>query len=107
MKIEILYVTGCPHHRPAVERIREALAAERWDAEIQEILVRDPAMAEALQFPGSPTIRINGRDVECNKEAEGRPALSCRLYRGGSEGLPSLGAIRSALREAALEKDDL
>ena len=107
MKIEILYVAGCPHHRPAVERIREALAAEGRDAEIREIVVRDPAMAEALRFPGSPTIRVNGRDVERNKDAEARPALSCRLYRGGDEGLPSSGAIRSALREAALEKDDL
>jgi hypothetical protein len=107
MRIEILYVTGCPHHRPALERIREALAAEGRDAEVREIMVRDSAMAKAMQFPGSPTIRINGRDVERNEEAEARPALSCRLYRGGSEGLPSLGAIRCALREAAFEKDDL
>ena len=63
MKVEVLYVAECPSHPAAVRLVKEVLAAEGVAAEIQEVLVRDEGMADELRFSGSPTIRINGRDV--------------------------------------------
>jgi len=66
MLIEVLYVPGCPNHQPAIHRLRKVLQSEAVSAPIQEIAVADEGMARSLQFPGSPTVRINGRDAEPN-----------------------------------------
>jgi hypothetical protein len=63
MKIEVLYVAECPSHPAAVKLVRDVLSSEGVAAEIREVLVADEAMATDLAFSGSPTIRINGRDV--------------------------------------------
>jgi hypothetical protein len=103
MKIEILWVQGCPNAAPALRRLRDVLAAEGLRAEIQEMVVSDAATASRLQFPGSPTLRVNGRDVEEGYRADSGTGLACRLY-DGSEGLPSWEAIRRALLAAVLEQ---
>jgi hypothetical protein len=64
MTIEILYVPGCPNHQPAFERLAKVLASESLSAEIRQVAVNTEAEAKALLFPGSPTIRIEGKDVE-------------------------------------------
>ncbi len=97
MKIEVLYVPGCPNYRPAVERIQKVLGAELLRADIEKVPVNSDAEAKALQFPGSPTVRINGTDVEPNhKNATG---LACRLYANGG-GVPSEEMLRLALARA-------
>jgi hypothetical protein len=63
MKVEVLYVAECPSHPAAVKLVRDVLNSEGVAAEIRELLVTDEAMATDLEFSGSPTIRINGRDV--------------------------------------------
>ena len=63
VKIEILYVAECPSHPAAVRMVKDVLAAEGVVTEVQEVLVRDEGMASELKFLGSPTIRVNGRDV--------------------------------------------
>jgi len=66
MKIEVLYISECPNHAPVVESIRGILRDNQLPAEITEIEVTDSAQAIAMGFPGSPTIRVNGEDVEPN-----------------------------------------
>jgi hypothetical protein len=101
VKIEVLYVADCPSHPAAVKLIREALAAHDTDAEIREVLVLDKRMADELRFCGSPTIRIDGRDVACDATQAQESALSCRLYPGSEHvGLPSAATIHRALLEA-------
>lgn len=101
MKIEVLYFQGCPHHAPTVERLHDVLANEGIAAEVMEIEVPDARAAESLAFPGSPTVRINGMDIE-DPPAAGTIGLSCRVYMHGSipEGIPPVEAIRRALRKA-------
>jgi hypothetical protein len=99
MKIEVLYVPNCPNHSVAVERLREILSAESFQAHVDEILVRDAAMAQALRFPGSPTIRVNGHDVVPQDEQTKSFGLMCRLYIDGS-GAPSERSIRVAIAKA-------
>ncbi len=96
MLIEVLYMPGCPNHALAVDRIRKVLQSEAFDACIQEIAVTDESVARGLRFGGSPTVRVDGHDVE---DPGGQTALACRLYSGG-EGLPSEESLRRAFSAA-------
>jgi len=102
MKIEILYFEGCPNHRPAAERVQAVLREEGITAEVAEVSVADEAAARLLGFLGSPTIRVNGLDVEPAARASKEFGMMCRTYvHGGKrEGLPPTEWIRQALREA-------
>lgn len=98
MNVEILYIADCPSHPRVVKLVREVLATVGVAAEIREVLVRDEAMAGQLRFYGSPTIRINGRDVGSEFQKTQTFALSCRLYPGSNQvGLPTAEMIRIAL----------
>jgi len=99
MKIEVLYVPNCPNHVVVVERLHEILAGESVGAHLNEVLVSSAAMAQSLRFPGSPTIRINGRDVEPQEGDTASFGLMCRLYADGN-GAPSHQRLRDAIRKA-------
>ena len=97
MVIEVFYVPGCPNHQPAIDSLKDVLRSATIDALIQEIAVMDEAMASRLKFPGSPTIRIDGSDVESDRrESYG---LACRLYSTGT-GVPSREILERALVQA-------
>jgi len=98
MVIEVLYVPGCPNHQAAIENLSSALRSAAINAPIQEIAVTDDAMAHQLKFPGSPTIRVDGIDVEPNPHDS--YGLACRLYSNGT-GVPSLEALQRAVAGAA------
>ena len=100
MKIEILYFDGCPNHEPAVERVEAVLKEEGIGATISEVNVRDAAVAREVGFLGSPSIRVNGVDIEPAARSEQDDGMMCRTYvvNGRREGLPS----REMLCEAVL-----
>jgi hypothetical protein len=101
MKVEILYVPDCPSHPAAVKLIKNVLAAHGITVHVHEVLVTDERTARELKFLGSPTIRINGRDVTGSPEAAGVFALSCRLYPGSVQiGLPPTEMVNRAVQEA-------
>jgi len=101
MKVEVLFVAECPSHPEAVKLVRDVLSAQGVSAEIHEVLVADERMANELRFPGSPTIRIDGRDVAGESSRAHNFALSCRLYAGSKVvGLPPAEMIHHAVREA-------
>jgi hypothetical protein len=101
VKVEVLYVADCPSHPAAVKLVREVLAEEGITAEVSEILVRDERMAGELKFLGSPTIRIDGRDVAGESQSTKNFALSCRLYPGSKEtGLPPAEMVHRAVSAA-------
>ena len=100
MKIELLYWDGCPSHPEALELLQTVLAERGIEATVELREVRTNSEAEALRFPGSPTIRVEGRDVDAFG-AEGRPALTCRIYYladGRVSPIPSREQLEEALR---------
>jgi hypothetical protein len=107
MTIEILYVSDCPNYLPAVERVQEALREEQASADIHHVQVSDGVMATSTRFLGSPTVRINGIDIEPSARSGGDVGMCCRTYRGesGSNGAPSVALIRGAIRELTTGKD--
>lgn len=97
-RIEFLYWEGCPSYKEALRTLNAVLAEEGIVAEVELRRVETDAEAEELRFPGSPTIRIDGRDIE---ESQVLPVgLACRVYRVGEEisGVPSRTLLLSALR---------
>lgn len=99
MDIELLYWDGCPSHPEARELLEEVLAARGIDAEIRMTHVGTDAEAERLRFPGSPTIRIDGRDVDAGGAAA-PPSLTCRIYHladGRPSPIPSREELEAAL----------
>jgi len=62
--IELLYFDGCPNHDELVPHIRELLAQAGIDATIELRRVETVEDAERERFLGSPTVRVDGRDVD-------------------------------------------
>src|SRR6266478_6624861 len=102
MKIEILYFDGCPNHKPAVERVRQLLREEDVSAEVLEVNVSDASIAQRVGFLGSPSVRVNGLDVEPETRAAREYGMMCRTYSvdGRREGLTSREMLRQAIRQA-------
>ncbi|GAC1432906.1 MAG: hypothetical protein NVS1B11_00020 [Terriglobales bacterium] len=101
MKVEVLYFKGCPNHLPTVERVRETLHGMGLHEEIREIEVDTQDKAEATAFLGSPSVRINGVDVEPSARGVRTFGLTCRTYidDGPRTGLPSRELISDAIAE--------
>src|SRR5262249_4999197 len=97
MRIEVLYVPGCPNYAPAVERLQAVLESQSLQAEIRSGPINSEDQAKARLFPGSPTIRIDGKDVEQHEKTT--PSLACRLYANRS-GIPSEELLRIAISNA-------
>lgn len=102
MKIDILYFSDCPNHRAAFERVHEALRAERLSAAVSEVEVTGADAAQRIKFLGSPSIRVDGLDIEPEARSATQFGLTCRTYADGCRrsGLPALELIRAALRES-------
>ena len=99
MKIQVLYFDGCPSYEPAVATVREVIAEQNLEAEIELVRVASKEQAVAQCFFGSPTVQINGVDIEGLNAQTGEPDLCCRLYNEGGalRGWPSREMIREAL----------
>ena len=101
MKVEVLYIAECPHHKPALEQAREALRSAGLPEVVEEVEVRTKADAETSRFLGSPTVRVNGLDVEPEARGVQHFGVGCRSYveNGIRSGLPSKELIQRALQE--------
>jgi hypothetical protein len=100
MKIELFYWEGCPSHPEALELLNEVIAERGIEANVVMREVSTHEEAEELAFPGSPTIRVDGRDVD-QEGADAPPALACRIYRlpdGRVSPVPSREQLEEALR---------
>ena len=98
MRIEILFFHGCPNHASAVELVRDVVAELGVHADVVEVELVDPADAGRLRFLGSPTIQVNGADVEPAARDRTDFGFSCRTYDG--KGLPPRDLVAAAVREA-------
>jgi hypothetical protein len=102
-RLELLWWEGCPSHPQALEDLRTAVADAGLDpGDIVSREVTDQDSAEREGFVGSPTIRIDGRDVQ-PPPADEPAGLTCRVYRlrdGRPSPTPDPAEVRDALRAA-------
>ena len=109
-KVEILYFTGCPNFRKSCDVVCSVLEKENVEFELSIKPVKDETLELNPSFIGSPTILINGKEVEScynstllfdnsvkEKDVEG---LACRIYDCVvSKECPSEEMIFCALKE--------
>jgi hypothetical protein len=99
--VELLWWRGCPSWERALRILRAEMAAAGLDPDSIEVTeIRTDAEAGSREFPGSPTIRIGGRDIQPVGPTEPR-GLTCRVYRlrdGSVSPLPDPADVRDALR---------
>ena len=97
---QILWFAGCANHEPARAMLRDVVARIAPDTTIEDVDASEVAIAERLRFPGSPTIRVDGVDVEPGFRDPGDYTPRCRLYGtdSGLAGLPDPAWIERALR---------
>jgi hypothetical protein len=99
MKVEVLYFDGCPTYKVVTEALQTVLAEEGIEAEVELVAVNSDDEAQRLRFQGSPTIRVDGRDLFPAPEREDW-RLGCRVYATpvGLRGGPTADMFREALK---------
>jgi hypothetical protein len=99
IRIDIYYAAGCPNRHITVKRVWEVLHELSIVAEVREVKV-DPKFA-VPGFLGSPTIHVNGVDIEPSARASKWMGLTWRTYREAGEmnSAPSKQLIRQAILE--------
>lgn len=99
MKVELLYFDGCPSYERLLPTLSELAADAGAELELRRVESIDAAERE--RFLGSPTVRVDGLDVDPGAKGREDFGLKCRLYRfeAGTSGLPPEQWIRDALDE--------
>lgn len=102
MKIELLYFDGCPSHEAFLPRLHELLALARVQAPVEQRRVESAEAADSERFLGSPTLRVDGVDVDPGAGGRSDYGLKCRLYPTpqGLRGAPPDEWVLDALRRA-------
>jgi hypothetical protein len=103
MTVELLWWDGCPSHPDALADLERVLHEEGVPADVTRVEIEDDEQARRERFPGSPTIRIDGRDIVPPEDGEPY-SLTCRVYRrrdGRISPVPDPEDVRDAVRRAA------
>lgn len=99
-RVEVLVFDGCPNVDVTLERARIAIHDAKVTADLQLVHVDSDKQARHLRFLGSPTVRVDGADIDPTAESRDDFGLQCRMYSVGGrlEGAPPADWIASALR---------
>jgi arsenate reductase len=97
VRVEVLVFDGCPHAEAAIQSAHAIAERLGHNISVERVEVNTPEMAVGLGFLGSPSIRVNGEDIEGKTESTGR--LCCRTYEGGS-GVPPEWLVEAAVLRA-------
>jgi len=84
MKVDVLVFEGCPHADAALSLVRKVVGRLMPEAPVRRVEIDTPEKAAEIGFLGSPSVRINGDDIERRKTSKG--VLCCRTYSG--KGMP-------------------
>jgi len=100
MVVEMLHTKDCPNAAEFLARLRALVADAGVSEPVQVRRIDDAEQAQRERFLGSPTVRVNGRDVDPGAGRREDYGLSCRLYAGtdGLRGTPPDEWVLTALR---------
>jgi hypothetical protein len=93
--LDFQYFEDCPNHVILSNNLLEAIQGFEDKIELKRIIVESEEVAQQIHFRGSPTVLINGTDIE-NVPAPIHASLSCRYYRNG---IPSVEMIHGIILE--------
>lgn len=106
MNVELLYFDGCPSYESLLPELRGILQREGIETDVELHRVETQEEAVRLGFLGSPTVRVDGGDVEAAAAGRRDFGLKCRLYQtpNGLQGVPPEEWILAAIREREKER---
>ena len=96
LRIQVFYFDDCPNYEPAVALVRRTAEEIGVDADIELVYIDSPESAHANRFLGSPTIHVEGIDIDPAARDRKDFGVSCRRY--SSSGVPSREMIVDALK---------
>jgi hypothetical protein len=101
-RIEMLFSAGCPHGDAAEELVVRVTQELEVEGDVQRVFIETPEDADRARFLGSPSIRVNGQDIEPGADRRTDFSYSCRVYQTphGVAGLPDEAWLRRALASA-------
>jgi hypothetical protein len=96
--VEFLYFSSCPGYKQALVNLKAALRESEISADLTLINVTSEAQAAKVGFQGSPSIRVNGKDLDGRNEGH---SYGCRIYKVGGKlaPTPTTEFIKARLRE--------
>jgi arsenate reductase len=98
MRLELLYTPGCPNLQKVRVLLRETIQSLGLNLSPREMEISGPVKGEEEAFPGSPTIRLDGQDLE--PESARNVASGDRLYKTGT-GVPEGQLLKFKIAQAA------
>ena len=98
--VEVFSFRGCPNHKAAQSLVNQVARDLGLDVRVEVPTLEE---AERLGVLGSPTVRVDGQDVEPGADRRSDFTLSCRVYQteAGFRGTPAVDWIRNGLTRAA------
>jgi mercuric ion transport protein len=101
-RVELIWHRGCPNAATARTALMRAFSMASTPAQWQEWCVDDPECPEEFRQYGSPTILIDGKDVDgFEPGSQGESRSACRVYQdanGVMSGSPAVDRIVAALK---------
>ncbi len=100
MKIELLTFPGCPNAEATQKLLQDVLHDLGIREKVAPVEVENEEAARRFNFLGSPSVHVNGEDIEPARRGDS-PAFSCRIYRdqgGRATGVPPRQLVEAALR---------
>jgi hypothetical protein len=110
VRIELFYFDGCPNHEALLAHLHDLVEGVEPEPDVVLRRIADDADAQRERFLGSPTVRVDGRDIEPGADLRDDYGMKCRLYAtsSGLAGIPedawllrALGATRRSAAERA------
>jgi hypothetical protein len=103
MRIELLYFDDCPSYEALRLRVEQVLLDHGLTQQVELVRVASQEEAEAKRFLGSPTLRVDGRDIEPGADERTEFGMQCRIYTSakGVKPTPADELISTALERAA------
>ena len=99
LRIRVLYFDGCPNSEATFQLVRRIARSQRRGFVLERIEIPSREEADDFRFLGSPTVQINGVDIDPAARERTDFAMVCRLY--GDSGVPTAEMIAAAIRETA------
>jgi hypothetical protein len=103
VKVEVLCFDGCPNHEALLPHLRELLKSSGANPDVEIVRIEDADAAERERFLGSPTVRIDGEDVEPGAADRTDFGLKCRLFAtpDGLRGMPAEEWVLDTVKRSA------
>lgn len=95
IKVEFQHFEGCPNGPKLLKNLKDEMVGFEDNIEFSEYIVDTPELAVKYNFRGSPTLLIDGKDID-GMDIPVNPSLSCRFYPNG---LPSKEVIRLKIQQ--------